>query len=55
MNDLLTGLRSIFDIFINFFKALRDFLLGIKLDKIESLSKFADGLGNLGNLIPDGE
>ena len=48
-------IKSILQVFIDFFKALRDFLLGIKLDKIESLSKFAGGLGNLGNLIPDGE
>lgn len=48
-------IKAIIEVFVNFFKALRDFLLGIKLDKVESLSKFADGLGNLGNLIPDAE
>ncbi len=44
-------IREIFNIFVAFFKALRDFLLGIKLDKVESLSKFAGGLGNLAGLV----
>ena len=48
-------IKAIIKVFVDFFKALRDFLLGIKLDKIEGLSDFANGLGNLGNLIPDAE
>lgn len=48
-------IKEIIAIFVNFFKALRDFLLGIKLDKVEDLSKFADGVGSLGDLLGKAE
>ncbi len=40
-------IKTIIEAFKAFFAALREFLMGIKGDKIESMSKFADKLGGL--------